>query len=505
MRVNNPPRKVAVFGGELEEVERILELIPAGYEIERAPAARPAGKTSGQERPALAIVLRGNSPPGDWRALRKAVEKCGGAPALAVAPRPSCREVIEAFRAGASDFLVYPPPEEEFRAVFYRLVEKGGQREGVNSGPDFFKEAGGADSTSNDDFYDGHENNDYGCGEGRGSECPYNDIALNEFSRSVSALLPIQRRVRLGGWFGRLKKWLWHAPARTLDPGAALYSQPEPEYESLASKAEGIPSLVTINGSQPGLSVSLFGPMAIFLNGRLLKRLPGKKVNALLAFFLHNHHKPVHREILMEKFWGNHSPSSARNSLNVAIYSIRKHLQKALPDTDVLLYDNDYYQLNPGLHIVTDVERFLAYWKRGRNLEASRGLPFAVEPYQEAVQLYAGDFLSGLHYEEWCESERDNLKETFLFILERLCTFAYQQADYMAVAGICARMLQKDPCLEEIHRKLIVAFYRLGQRDKAVRQYYKCIDVLRRELDVGPSPQTQALFGRIRKGELGVV
>lgn len=504
MQVNNPPRKVAVFGGEVEEVERILELIPAGYEIEKAPVMRPSGKTSGQERPALAIVLKGNAHPGGWHALRKAVEKCGGAPVLAVAPRPSCREVIEAFRAGASDFLVYPPPEEEFRAVFYRLVEKAGPREGVNSSPDFCKEAG-ADSTSNDDFYDGHENNDYGCSEGRGSDCQYNDIALNEFGRSVPVLLPIQRPARLATWLGRLKKWLWHVPARTLDPGAGLYSQPEPEYEGPASKVGGIPSSVSINDNQPGLSVSLFGPMAVFVNGRPLKRLPGKKVNALLAFFLHNHQKPVHREILMEKFWGGHSPSSARNSLNVAVYTIRKHLARALPDTDVLLYDNDYYQLNPGLHIVTDVQRFLAFWKRGRNLEASRGLPFAVEPYQEAAQLYTGDFLSGLHYEEWCESERDNLKETFLFILERLCTYAFQHADYQAVAGMCARMLQKDPCLEEIHRKLIVAFYQMGQRDKAVRQYYKCIDALRRELDVGPSPQTQALFGRIRKGEPGVV
>ena len=55
-------------------------------------------------------------------------------------------------------------------------------------------------------------------------------------------------------------------------------------------------------------------------------------------------------------------------------------------------------------------------------------------------------------------------------------------------------MLEKDDCLENVHRKLILCYYRLGRRDKAIRQYYKCSEALRKELNIEPSQSTKELF-----------
>lgn len=55
-------------------------------------------------------------------------------------------------------------------------------------------------------------------------------------------------------------------------------------------------------------------------------------------------------------------------------------------------------------------------------------------------------------------------------------------------------MLEKDDCLENIHRKLILCYYQLGRRDLAIRQYHKCVEALQKELNIEPSLSTKELF-----------
>lgn len=93
--------------------------------------------------------------------------------------------------------------------------------------------------------------------------------------------------------------------------------------------------------------------------GFFLKLLPifrGEKSNALLAFFLHHHQQPVHREKLLAKFWEYTDPESARNSLNVATHNIRRHFRDHLDGVDLLQYTNGTYLLNPALDVFTDTD-----------------------------------------------------------------------------------------------------------------------------------------------------
>jgi DNA-binding SARP family transcriptional activator len=59
-------------------------------------------------------------------------------------------------------------------------------------------------------------------------------------------------------------------------------------------------------------------------------------------------------------------------------------------------------------------------------------------------------------------------------------------------------MLEKDQCLEEVHRRLMECYANQGVTDKAIRQYELCKKILRRELDTQPSESTELLFREIR-------
>ena len=201
----------------------------------------------------------------------------------------------------------------------------------------------------------------------------------------------------------------------------------------------------------------------------------------------------------MELFWGDVAPSSARNSLNVAISSIRKDLETLLEGRNTIIYENECYSINPELAILTDVEQFNYFWDKGKVIESTQGLEHALGAYNKALSLYRNDFLQHMLYEEWCEGERDTLKETYLFILNRLSVYYFANKQYDACINIGKKMLQKDNWLEDVHRKLIECYHALGLNDLAIRQYRKCEDTLKKELDVQPSNQTLELLKKIKK------
>lgn len=60
------------------------------------------------------------------------------------------------------------------------------------------------------------------------------------------------------------------------------------------------------------------------------------------------------------------------------------------------------------------------------------------------------------------------------------------------------RLLALDPWREEAHRQMMRLLARSGQRSAALAQYETCRRLLAQELGVEPSPETTALYERIR-------
>ena len=67
--------------------------------------------------------------------------------------------------------------------------------------------------------------------------------------------------------------------------------------------------------------------------------------------------------------------------------------------------------------------------------------------------------------------------------------------DASFVAPWCSK--PKHACNEEAHRQLICCYLAQGQRHLALRQFLMCLTALKEELNLSPSPETQALYQRI--------
>lgn len=243
----------------------------------------------------------------------------------------------------------------------------------------------------------------------------------------------------------------------------------------------------------------LLGPFHILFNGLLLDDFAGRKSSSLLAYLLYHNSRPSFRDTLMERFWPDVGTDSARNSLNVAIHGIRSVFRKLAPQKELLVYKNERYFVNPEVEIKLDHEEFLYHLKKGKRNERQDGIQAALSDYEEAIRLYRGDFLEENHHDEWSAHERSILLEGYCHVLDRLSAHYCSAGKYKLAQHYCRKLLEKDNCREDIHRRMMRCLYLTGHRDLAVKQYQKCEQSLLVCLDIHPGQATRDLLEEIKR------
>lgn len=275
----------------------------------------------------------------------------------------------------------------------------------------------------------------------------------------------------------------------------------EADAHGLVAQALAVPIVETGEQGQPELKVHCLGPFQVYQDDWLIEYWPSSKGKSIFKYLVTYRKRPVAKEVLMDLFWPDAHPDSARNNLNVAIYGLRQALHDIRPEFSHILFQEDCYLLNSKLQVWVDVEAFREYLSTARSLERRRDLASAVPAYRAAEALYQGEFLVEDRYEDWLLPQRQSLEADYLSLLDRLSRYYLGQKDYEMCVSKCDKMLAVDPCREEAHRRLMRCYARRGQRYLALRQHQLCVETLQNELDVPPVSATTTLFEQIRQGQ----
>src|SRR6201991_1192450 len=225
-------------------------------------------------------------------------------------------------------------------------------------------------------------------------------------------------------------------------------------------------------------------------------RLSTRKAGALLAYLAMSPDQVASREELATLLWGNCSDSQARQSLRQALASLRKDLgSKDLGSPDVFTADTSMVRLTPGLWSVDALEF--------ESLSKSRD-PGDLDT---AASLFSGDFLAGLNIEEdgfaeWVRAQRVRTQLAAGRLCEILAARPQLVTDGERAVAAAERLLALDPLREDWQRLALTLYARYRGTSEALAQYEAFSSLLRRELDVAPERDTEALIGRIRNDEI---
>ena len=247
-------------------------------------------------------------------------------------------------------------------------------------------------------------------------------------------------------------------------------------------------------GDEPILIIYCLGTFRVYHNTNLIVDWNGLKGQLIFKYLITRQGKPIPKDVLMELIWPETDQDSARRNLHQAIYSLRKTLKKDGSDFQPIRYENACYLFNPNVEIWVDYKEFEQHVRIGRQLERNNLIAKAMAEYGIAEGLYQGDFLAEDIYEDWTHPLREQLRQDYIDITDRLSKQYFLQNEYTATIAICQKLLAQDNCHEGAHRRLMRCYQAQNQRHLAIRQYHHCCETLAEELNITPSEETHALF-----------
>ena len=185
---------------------------------------------------------------------------------------------------------------------------------------------------------------------------------------------------------------------------------------------------------------------------------------------------PIPRDSLLDMFWGEQSESRARHSLSEAL----SHLRRVLGPHSITARGAEV-ELEPAVPLRVDA----------RELAAAA----AAERWSDAVRLYGGAFLDGVHpggsarLEAWIDRHRRELERLFLRACEGEVSRLGKAGSWEEAVSVAQRWAAADPLSEGAALALMGALEAPGT-DEADARALQAYEALRRRLEreYGTSP-----------------
>lgn len=214
--------------------------------------------------------------------------------------------------------------------------------------------------------------------------------------------------------------------------------------------------------------------------------LTGPKRLALLAYLaIDSPGQFQRRDTLLGLLWPESADRQARGSLRNTLHVLRQFLGADVVENS----GADEVRIAPGT-LWCDVVAFREAVEAGR--------------WAEAIELYRGDLLPGLHvpgapgFEDWLSRERDSLNRAAFEAAWALAEAEEEAGNFTAAARHARHATTLCTLDEEAVRRLMRLLDRLGDRAGALTAYEEFAERLRAELLGEPAPETVDLAEAIR-------
>ena len=251
------------------------------------------------------------------------------------------------------------------------------------------------------------------------------------------------------------------------------------------------------------LTIYLLGSPRFERNGENLN-LDTRKASALIAYLAIVKQRQS-RDALAALLWPEFDQTHARATLRRTLSTLNKALGGSY-----LEISREYINLNFNAGIWIDVDEF---HKLLSECQSHDHLPKEIclkclKPLNAAVKLYGGDFLAGFslrdssNFDDWQFYQADTLRRDFTSALERLVQCYISSGNFEAAIIYAQQWLALDRLNESAHRQLMQLYAWNGQQSAALQQYRECVQVLDRELGVGPLESTTSLYHAIKEHQI---
>jgi len=261
--------------------------------------------------------------------------------------------------------------------------------------------------------------------------------------------------------------------------------------------------------SEPVLRVYVLGQFRIerkteqgvwqAIDGRLWHR---RRARSLLGCLLSSPNRRLSREQVMDQLWPDLEIDIAANRLNGAVHELRQMLEPDLsrPAASRLLkLERDVLELAGHQQIWVDAEAFENLIKEA---DTSTDAVRTRQLQEEAATLYRGSYLLEELYSEWAGQRRDALQRAWVGLLLNLAQSQAENEEYASAIETLDRLRTTDPTNETALQHLMMLLTQRDRRGEALQVYRRHQEMLQRDYESEPLPETVDLYEKLRNGHV---
>ena len=245
------------------------------------------------------------------------------------------------------------------------------------------------------------------------------------------------------------------------------------------------------------LQVSMFGEFSLRLGETSIDDSSNRmrKVWLLLAYLIYTRGSRIAQSQFISLIRGESSeeiddPGSRLKALFYRIRTLLNQLQDNIGHS-LILSKGGNYSWNTDFPIRLDVEEFdrLCRQAAGQQTEAEQ-----LALYEQALQLYKGDFLPKLSMDPWVMPISTYYHQQFLNIAEHVLQAWIRSERWTDAMVLCNRALDIEPYSEDLYQHLMRCRIALGDRAGACATYEKMSELLFETFGVMPSDESRSLY-----------
>ncbi|NDH28765.1 MAG: hypothetical protein EBX81_05545, partial [bacterium] len=252
------------------------------------------------------------------------------------------------------------------------------------------------------------------------------------------------------------------------------------------------PRVATPRTVSPLAIVHDLGPLSIEVAGRTIEGTAIRPRSVALLHYLAT--RPRHaatRDEAIDALWPEAEAQAGLNSLNQAIYHLRRALD---PDYDLALQEGTPtpYIRHEAEMVTVNLELVSFDSARLRStLDAIRRRA-RVDQIDDLLDSYLGPFGIEVPFEPWAEQHRSALDVGIFAVIEREMAAAYSVGDIDRAIDLALRAVRIDPTDGAMLEHLALLLEESGSIAGARRAAARAVSALR-EMDIAPNPALQRI------------
>ncbi|MDL2206137.1 winged helix-turn-helix domain-containing protein [Eubacteriales bacterium OttesenSCG-928-N13] len=246
------------------------------------------------------------------------------------------------------------------------------------------------------------------------------------------------------------------------------------------------------------IQVKMFGRFEILVDGKPTDALLSKtrKGQALLQYLLLHRNEAVPNYKLYEALWPNEESSNPENALKTLVSRLRAVLVSCSEELGkCIITKRGSYRWNNDLGIEVDLFEYERLCKELKGVTVLG--PDELKGFNQVLEMYTGNLLSGIEHEEWIISRSIYLHNEYLRLVYQFIDLLKEAQDFDEVIRVCRVALDVDAFDERLHLELMDALVKTKRNNEALLQYKHVTNIHFRYLGIQPPEGIREFYKQI--------